>query len=133
MVDDPGSIEEPLEGKTVLLVEDEERLRTIVEMMLEELGARVELAGDGAEAVQIFARDPRSIDAVLLDLRMRGVSGFDVFRRLREIDASVEVVATSGARPDEAFIAEIESAGGVFLEKPFNIEDLSAVFERIFG
>jgi DNA-binding response OmpR family regulator len=126
MFDNPGKAAEPLGGIRVLLADDEERLRTIVEMMLEELGAEVIVAGDGKSALELFHRHTGGIGAVVLDLRMRGLDGIAVLKRLRESDALVPVLTTSGAIPEEDVLEQILSSGCGFIEKPFDLDGLAA-------
>ena len=131
MQNDPVDPLEPLEGKTVLLADDEERLRTVVEMMLEELGARVVVVDGGQGALDVFESDPEGFDLVMLDLRMQGVSGVDAFRRLRKTAPHVPVLLTSGAVPDDELLGELAASGAGFLEKPFNVDRLGEVLRRL--
>jgi len=124
-------VEGPLSGKRVLLVEDEDHLRTVVGMMVAELGAEVEAEVDGAQAVESFARDPSRIDLVLLDLHLRGLPGVETLERLRAIDPSVRVVASSGIEPERSLIYSLESRGGGFIEKPFDLDRLEEVLTAV--
>jgi len=125
----PGLAAEPFGGTTVLLVDDEARLRDIVEMMLEDLGASVVVAGDGASALEIFRHRAGEVGAVMLDLRLRGLDGLGVLARLREIVPDVPVLITSGAVPDEEILAGIVSRGCSFIEKPFDVAGLGAALQ----
>ena len=113
-----------------MLVEDEDRLRTIVTMMLEELGAEVVSAEDGERAIQEYDRCPDEIDLVLLDVRMSGLSGVTTLKRLRESHGDVKAILSSGVLPEESVVEEIASNGGSFLEKPFNLAQLSTAIVR---
>jgi len=96
-----------LAGRTVLLVDDELRLRTIVTMMIEDLGASVIQADSGEAAISAYREHQSIIDVVLLDLRMRGLSGAATFRELRKIDPEIAVVVSSGVKPSDEFMAEL--------------------------
>jgi DNA-binding NtrC family response regulator len=134
MLDDPGgNAIAPLDGQTVLLVDDEQRLRTIVTMMIEDLGARVIQADSGERAVAIFAEQRASIDLVLLDLRMRGLTGTATFRELLKIEPQVKVVVSSGVQPSDAFLAELSAHGGSFIEKPFDVDRLATVLATVLA
>ena len=94
--------------------------------MLQNLGCRVEFAGNGAEAVEAFA--PGKYLAILMDLRMPGMNGFEAVAiiRSRESGSRVPIIAlsanvTSGSR-------EIYLTVGMddFLAKPFKKEELAA-------
>ncbi len=131
MFENPGQPAEPLGGLTVLLADDEERLRTIVEMMLEELGAVVVVAGDGASALESFGKHAEVIGAVVLDLRMRGLGGVAVLERLREQSPKVPVLITSGAIPEDDVLEHLVSSGCGFIEKPFDIDGLATAIRAV--
>ncbi|HUT79260.1 MAG TPA: response regulator [Polyangia bacterium] len=133
MFDNPGKAAESLGGIKILLADDEERLRTIVEMMLEELGAEVIVAGDGTSALEAFRLHTGGIGAVVLDLRMRGLGGVAVLERLRENDPTVPVLITSGAIPDDDVLERLLASGCGFIEKPFDLDGLAAALQAIIG
>lgn len=123
--------EYPLKGKTVLLAEDEERLRIIVGMMLEELGAEVISVEDGQAALDAYKSSTGTIDLVLLDMRMTGMSGSLTFERLIQMDPRARVVLSSGVSPENEVIEKLRLHHGGFIEKPFNLENLAEVLGRV--
>ena len=130
----PTDVEEhSLEGRKVMLVEDEDRLRTIVSMMLEDLGAEVVTAEDGESAIREYGLCPDEIDVVLLDVRMTGLSGVATFKRLRALHSGVKAILSSGVLPEENIVEEIAANGGSFIEKPFNLAQLSAAIAKILN
>ena len=130
----PEDLEDrPLEGRRILLAEDEERLRTIVAMMIEELGAEVVTVSDGMSALDAYRGSSKEVDLVLLDMRMTGLSGASTFKRLLELDPDVKVVLSSGVLPDDDLVEMLVRHGGGFIEKPFNLNSLSDVLEKVLG
>jgi len=123
----------PLDGKKILLAEDQDGLRTIIGMMVEELGAEAITVADGQSAVDEYQRLGQEIDLVLLDLRMKGISGPAAFEQLVEIDPKVKVVFSSGVQPDDELLEMINHHQGGFLEKPFNLDRLGEVLVRVLG
>ncbi len=123
--------EQSLDGKKIILAEDEDRLRTIVTMMLEELGAEVLTVADGESAIEAYCQSSEEIDVVFLDVRMAGLSGVTTFKRLLEHDPKVKVVLSSGVLPEDSMMGEITKNGGSFIEKPFNLTQLSAAIAKI--
>lgn len=123
--------EYPLKGKTVLLAEDEERLRIIVGMMLEELGAEVISVEDGQAALDAYKSSTGTIDLVLLDMRMTGMSGSLTFERIIQMDPRARVVLSSGVSPENEVIEKLRLHRGGFIEKPFNLENLAEVLGRV--
>lgn len=117
--------------KTILIVDDEEMIRDVSAAMLEELGFATLTAANGQEALRIFRDQGDGIAGVLLDMSMPGMDGIAVFRELRRIRPDVRVILASGYSEREV----LESCGGagldVFVQKPFNLESLSAAVRRV--
>ena len=92
---------------------------------LQRAGFRVLTAADGAAGVELFRAHEHEIRCVLLDLTMPRMDGFDVHRRLRQIDPEVPVVLCSGYPEPEAVerFASFDLSG--FLEKPYTPKTLS--------
>ncbi len=120
-----------LEGKKILIAEDEVRLRTIVAMMIEELGAEVIAVPDGKSALDAYCQNSSDVDLVLLDMRMTGLSGAATFERLIEFDPDVKVVLSSGILPEDDLVEMIKTHGAGFIEKPFNLNRLAEVLSKV--
>ncbi len=125
--------DQPLGGKRILLAEDEERLRIIMAMMIEELGAEVIKVADGKSALDAYQRETDGIDLVLLDIRMTGLSGVAVFERLIELDPDVKVVLSSGVLPGDDLVEMLTRHRGGFIEKPFNLNRLAEVLTKVLS
>ncbi|MCC6858049.1 MAG: PAS domain S-box protein [Bryobacterales bacterium] len=110
---------------TVLVVDDEEMLRTFVSAALARLGYTVLAAGDGQEAVEVFEAHAGRIDLVLLDLTMPVMNGRESWELLRERWPEARVILMSGHSESEA--AELFPGGQFFsfLQKPFPLERLA--------
>lgn len=108
----------------VLVVDDNEQNRALVQMTLEEEGHRVLLASGGAEALELF--DARAPDCVLLDVRMPGTDGLMVCRaiRARSVGADTPVVFLTAVRDVETFDQALEAGGDDFLTKPVRPTEL---------
>ncbi|MDB6139232.1 MAG: multi-sensor hybrid histidine kinase [Verrucomicrobiaceae bacterium] len=109
-------------GETLLLVDDEAPLRQLIEELLTGHGYRVLTAGDGVEAVALYAREHRSISLVITDMAMPRMGGEGTIRAIRRITPEIPIVAISGNR-DPATIAHI-APDLRFLSKPFASEAL---------
>ncbi len=112
-----------IEG-TVLLVDDEEGVRSMAHRMLERLGFRVLTAVDGLEAVDCFRRHHGEIRLVLLDMTMPRMDGVEAFRALRAIRPDVKVILTSGYSEQMAAEQVGENGPAAFLQKPYRPADL---------
>lgn len=128
---DELTFEQPLAGKKVLFAEDQEHLRTIIVMMLEELGADVLPVGDGRSVLQLYQSDLHGIDLVLMDVKMAGLAGPETYQKLLEIDPGVRVVLTSGTPPDADLVDLLQKNRGGFIEKPFNLAHLGDVLHKV--
>ena len=116
----------------LLLVDDDAGLRALLRETFELVDIEVEEADSGAAAVEaIHARRP---DALVLDIRMPGMSGLEVCRRLKRAPetAAIAVVLLTG--PDGGTQAEAEAAGAdALMHKPFSPLELLAIVERLAG
>jgi PAS domain S-box-containing protein len=113
----------PVTGtETVLVAEDEESLRALIEIVLQRLGYTVLLAADGPSALEIAASQP--IDLLVTDVVMPGLSGFDLARSLRIVNPRTRVLMMSGYTS-----AALEPHGLVdgdsLLQKPFTPDGLA--------
>jgi PAS domain S-box-containing protein len=112
------------EGRTVLLVDDEEDVRAVTASMLERLGCSVLQAGDGREGVDVFRAHARTIDTVIVDLTLPHLSGDGVFREIRTIRPDACVILMSGYHDEKATGGLAEAGLAGFLRKPFSVADL---------
>jgi DNA-binding response OmpR family regulator len=111
----------------VLIVDDDQRVRTMVAWQLEADGFAVTEAGDGAAALaQIEDNRP---DLVVLDLSLPGVGGLDVLRRVREAEgtaAPLPVIVLSGRSGETDRIIGLDLGADDYLVKPFSPGELAA-------
>lgn len=113
----------------MLVVEDDDDIRAMIELTLVAEGHEVLLASNGAEALARL-RD-RTIDLVLLDLKMPVMDGWEFARRYRESDGNAPIVVLSAAQDAERHAREIGAKHA--LAKPFDIDSLVAVVASVTG
>ncbi len=118
---------------TVLVVDDEETVRSTVARMLRPTGLETVLVCDGLEAVEVFRADPGRFVLVLLDLTMPRMDGEETFAELRRLRADVKVVLMSGFNQQEALGRFPGKVLASFLQKPFGVEDLRATLQGVLG
>ncbi len=109
---------------TVLVVDDEEAVRSLARTALEERGLRVLTAADGREAVDVFRRHAGEIDLVVLDMTMPGMGGEETFGELRRIRPDVRVILSSGYNEQEAVNRFAGKGLAGFLHKPYRPSEL---------
>jgi DNA-binding response OmpR family regulator len=114
--------------RTVLLVDDDESLRQVMSQYLVQEGYRVVAAGTGAEALRLFYEERP--DAVLLDLMLPGMDGWEVCARLRELsDSPILLVTARTSQEDKlrGFRLGIDD----YLSKPFSLAELAARLQAV--
>ena len=111
-------------GEMILLVDDEENIRTATKAMLEAYNYQVLIARDGLEAIALYELHHKRIRVVLMDLMMPDLDGLRASSRLRQINPQVKIIALSGLA-DSDIVAQLEAAGiKAFLPKPYSLEEL---------
>ena len=118
---------------TVLVVDDEETIRSTAARMLQRIGFDIVLVSDGREAVEVFRADPGRFTLVLLDLTMPHMDGEETFAELRRMRADVRVVLMSGFNRQEALVRFPGKGLSSFLQKPFTFAALRDVLQRVLG
>jgi DNA-binding NtrC family response regulator len=114
---------------SVLVVEDEERQRSLLASMLADSDLESEIVSDADEALGSLAR--RSYDAILSDVRMPGRSGFDLVREARRIRPATPIVLMTGFASVESVVESMRAGACDFLRKPFRRVELLDVLERV--
>jgi len=114
----------PGEGR-VLVVDDQEIIRTVGKAMLEMIGYQVFTAESGVEALAIFEEQKGQFDLVILDMIMPGMSGGETFQRLRAIDLHIPVILASGYSLEGEVEALLACGCNGFLQKPFSAAQLA--------
>ncbi len=122
------------EIKKILLMDDEEMLRKLVQEMLNRLGYEVQTARDGAEAVRLYQTQKTTgtpFDVVILDLTIKdGMGGVDTLKKLKAIDSEVKAVVSSGYF-DDPVMSDFRAYGFCdAIPKPYQVAELKSVLEK---
>ncbi|MFP5309571.1 MAG: ATP-binding protein [Actinomycetes bacterium] len=126
---DPGRAPATAAGSVVLVVDDEEAIRTVTRHTLERAGYRVVEAANGAEALEVLRTWQPPVEAVVLDMTMPRLDGHATVPRVRDLAPQVPIIATSGVfgtasgRPPEGVAA--------VLPKPFSARSLLETLDRV--
>src|SRR5438128_523397 len=114
----------------VLLVEDEVKMAGLVRRGLVEEGLAVDVAGSGEDAlVRATATD---YDAIVLDVMLPGISGFETCRKLRERGTWAPVLMLTARDSVEDRVEGLDGGADDYLTKPFSIAELSARLRALF-
>ncbi|PKL40643.1 MAG: hypothetical protein CVV44_03305 [Spirochaetae bacterium HGW-Spirochaetae-1] len=116
---------------TILVIDDEEVMRTVAEGILMEAGYRVILAESGKTGLSLFKRHKKEIRAVILDMSMPVMSGLEVFQSLKNIVPEVKVLLASGYKQDERVQKVIDLGVTAFLQKPYSGRTLTEKLHEI--
>ncbi len=119
------------ETRTILVVDDEARLRDVLSQLLELLGYQVLTAAGGREAVELVRVHGARISLVLLDLTMPDMGGAKTFDALREIEPDLKVLLASGFAVDGQAQELLARGCNGFIQKPFDIDALAAKLESL--
>jgi two-component system cell cycle sensor histidine kinase/response regulator CckA len=120
-------------GETILVVDDEATIRIVTKATLEDNGYKVLVAGDGTEAIAVFARHAPSIAVVVTDMLMPYLDGPSTVRALQKLDPAVKVIGVTGAGEYAKPISFTEVPGIRLLAKPFASSDLLLALAQILG
>jgi two-component system cell cycle sensor histidine kinase/response regulator CckA len=118
---------------SILLIEDEESVRRYVGHVLEGAGFHVQAVSDGVSGLAALARDSGQFAAVLLDLTMPKMDGWEVLAQLRTTSPDLPVLIISGYSEQEISERCLESGARGFICKPFRPRELLARIEELLG
>ncbi|MBA4364927.1 MAG: hypothetical protein C0398_02830 [Coprothermobacter sp.] len=137
-LDDPSTAAVPARSAvnvcsgTILVVEDEPVVSAVAQALLTRSGCAVLTAGDGASALATFREHPGTVDLILLDMTMPGMTTDDIVQAIRDIDAHVPVLLTSGYTSGDT-VKRMLDEGTVqgFLTKPYELRELLSTINRL--
>ena len=118
---------------TILLIDDEDMIIDIGEELLKELGYTVLIARSGAEAIAVYKHNHKTINLVIMDMIMPGMGGGEAFDRLKEINPGAKVLLSSGYSINGQATKILQRGCDGFIQKPFNMEQLSEKMHHIIG
>jgi CheY-like chemotaxis protein len=115
---------------TILIVDDEEMVRTLAQRMIHHAGFSTLTASGGREAIQLFREREHEIRCVLLDLTMPDLDGAETFRELRRIRPDVRVILSSGYSEEDATGPFVGQGLAGFIQKPYQLAPLIAQIQQ---
>ncbi len=114
--------------KTILLADDDDNLRRVLEYQLTEAGFDVQTAKDGAEALEIFGGN--DFDCVITDLRMPKLSGLEFLEKIKSADAEIPVIVITAFGEVETAVIAMKAGAFDYINKPFNRDEILLTIER---
>jgi len=125
---DKASIDEwlhqkPVETKaSILVIDDEEIIRSLFKDTLEELGHRVLVAETGSEGLELVKQ--RDFDLVFLDLKMPGMDGAELFRQIKTIKPKLPIIIITGYPDSDVVVQALAQGPFGVMNKPFSESDV---------
>ena len=126
-----GALEPASGSGTILLVDDEAAVRRPLRQALGICGYSVIEARDGLEALRTHAEPRTGVDLVILDVKMPGMTGWDVLAELRRRDPRLPVILTSGYTKDDSTPPNDVPPPDAFLVKPYELAELTQLVHRL--
>jgi two-component system cell cycle sensor histidine kinase/response regulator CckA len=117
----------------VMVVEDEEPLRAMLNVILKSLGCEVVTFENGAPAADYYRTHSGTVDLVVLDMRMPVMDGTETFHALRAINPSVKVLLASGYSVTGAAQALLQSGARGFVQKPYRRQTLVEKIQEVLA
>ena len=123
----------PAQQSTILVADDDDSLRRVLEFQLRESGYEVLTAADGLAALDLFTG--REVDCLITDLRMPGLSGLELLRRASAIKGETPVVVITAFGDVETAVEAMRAGAFDYVTKPFNRDQILLTVEKalVFG
>ncbi len=116
-------------SKPILIVDDEKNIRLTLSQALETLGTEIDTAANGEEALAKLKG--KEFGLILLDIRMPGMDGMEVLRRVREIRPDIRVIMITAYGTIESAVEAMKLGAVDFLQKPFDPEQVRELVSRV--
>ena len=117
----------------ILVVDDEEEVRTACSLILKEMGFDALVARDGQAGDHVFERHHDEIALVFLDLTMPHIDGGKLAEKIRARDPDIPILVSSGYSEEEAMKYFMQSGINAFIQKPFQVEMFIAKIQELIG
>jgi PAS domain S-box-containing protein len=125
--------EAPASEKTVLVIDDEEKVLNTIQMLVERLGYRVLGARTGQEALLIAQRYEESIELALLDVKLSDMEGGALYPLIQQARPNMKVLVCSGYSLGRRVREILKSGAHGFIQKPFTLKAIEAKFREVLG
>lgn len=116
----------------ILVIEDEENLRQIVQDVLESEGYKVIMAQTAEEGVNLYQSNKELIEVVVLDFYLPDADGLEVLGQLMEQNKKVKVLLTSGFDVDDSIRQALQLGAIDFIRKPFNRQQILTAIQKVY-
>ncbi len=112
----------------VLVVDDERKMRRVLQILLEQMGLESVAAENGIEALELFGAE--KVDLVLTDLKMSGMSGVELLERIRALDPDVPVIVLTAHGTVQTAVAAMKQGAFDYILKPFDVQAIELIIRN---
>lgn len=116
---------------TILVIDDEEMIRTLSEKILERDSHKVLTAETGSDAVTIFKENASTIELLIIDMNLEDMNGFEILEEIRKINPEIPGIISSGNNYDIKDIPKTIKNNISFLQKPYRAKTLSELVNSL--
>ena len=118
-------------NENILLIDDEESVRTIGKKMLEKLGFNVILSKDGIEGLDVIKSTPEKFSYIILDLTMPHMDGEECFREIMKLNKKQKIIMSSGYNEQEITQRFLGKGIAGFIQKPYTLTELKNTIKKV--
>ncbi len=113
----------------IMIIEDDEEMRSLLEDFFEAEGFKTDSASNGADALRILSKN--HFDLVITDIRMPGLTGLDILPTIRRLKPEIPIIVMTAYASDDARRRSLERGATAYLEKPVHLSKLRTVIREI--
>ncbi|MGC1455546.1 MAG: sigma-54 dependent transcriptional regulator [Nitrospirota bacterium] len=117
-----------MKKSSILLIDDDDSLRRVMEFSLTEAGRRVRAAASGEDGLRLFEQE--TFDAVITDITMPGMSGMEVLAKVRQRDADIPVIIITAYGTIESAVKAMKQGAFDYITKPVSRDELRLTLEK---
>lgn len=115
----------------ILIIEDDEEMRSLLEDYLEEESFETKSVGNGSEAFRILVRE--IFDVVITDIRMPGLTGLDIIPGVRKLQPDTSIIVITAFGSEEVHQKAIQRGADSYLEKPLRFQELRRMIHELLS
>jgi two-component system response regulator PilR (NtrC family) len=122
-------LEYPSPNGSVLIIEDDEEMRSLLKDFFVEEGLETDSVSNGYDAFGMLVKKP--FDLVITDIRMPGLTGLDILPRIKKIQPEVAIIVITAFGTEEARRKAFERGANAYLEKPIHFQELRGLIHDV--
>ena len=115
----------------IMIIEDDEAMRSLLEDFFEEEGFETDSASNGADALRILSKD--HLDLIVTDIRMPGLTGLDILPRVRRLKPETPIIVMTAYGSEDVRRRSLESGATTYLEKPIHLSKLRTLIHEMIS